>query len=64
MLHWLQFDNGDGPVVETARHNEPRRIDDTTAGRRWPLFCRAIAAEGFGSLLSLRCARTGSPSAP
>jgi hypothetical protein len=39
--------------LETLRHNEPRRIDGTTAERRWPLFCRATAAEGFGSLLSL-----------
>jgi GAF domain-containing protein len=52
-LHYLQFDGGDGPVVETLRHNEPRRIDDTTAERRWPMFCRAAAEAGFGSLMAL-----------
>lgn len=52
-LHYLQFDAGDGPVVETLRHNEPRRIDDTTDERRWPAFCRAAAEAGFCSLLSL-----------
>ncbi len=52
-LHRLQFDGGDGPVVETLRHNEPRRVDDTAAERRWPAFCRAAAAAGFGSCLAL-----------
>ncbi len=28
-LHRLQFDADTGPVVETLRHNEPRRVDDT-----------------------------------
>jgi len=52
-LHHLQFHDGDGPVVETLRHNEPRRIDDTTAERRWPAFCGAAATAGFRSLLAL-----------
>ena len=52
-LHSLQFDGGEGPVVETLRHNEPRRIDDTAAERRWPAFCRAAADAGFGSCLTL-----------
>lgn len=52
-LHRLQFDGGDGPVVETLRHNEPRRIDDTAAELRWPAFCGATAAAGFGSCLAL-----------
>jgi GAF domain-containing protein len=52
-LHRLQFDSGDGPVVETLRHNEPRRVDDTAAERRWPTFCRAAARAGFGSCLVL-----------
>src|SRR4051812_43323153 len=42
-LHRLQFDGDGGPVVETLRHNEPRRVDDTTAECRWPAFCRAAA---------------------
>jgi GAF domain-containing protein len=50
-LHHLQFDSGDGPVVETLRHNQPRRVDDTAAERRWPTFCGAAAGAGFGSCL-------------
>lgn len=52
-LHFLQFDAGDGPVVETLRHNEPRRIDDTPTERRWRALCRAAAEAGFRSLLAL-----------
>jgi GAF domain-containing protein len=52
-LHRLQFDSDDGPVAETLRHNEPRRVDDTAAERRWPAFCRAAAEAGFASCLVL-----------
>jgi GAF domain-containing protein len=52
-LHELQFGSGQGPVVETLRHNEPRRIDDMAAESRWPAFCRAAAEAGFGSCLAL-----------
>lgn len=53
-LHSLQFDDrGDGPVVETLRHNEPRRVDDTATESRWPAFCQAAAQAGFGSCLAL-----------
>ena len=38
---------------EALRHNEPRRIDDTSAERRWPEFCRAASRSGFGSCLAL-----------
>jgi GAF domain-containing protein len=39
--------------VETLRHNEPQRVDDTTAERRWPEFCRAAARAGLCSCLVL-----------
>jgi GAF domain-containing protein len=52
-LHDLQFDGGQGPVVEALRHNEPRRVDDMAAESRWPAFCRAAAEAGFGSCLAL-----------
>ncbi len=53
-LHRLQFHDGaGGPVAETLRHNEPRRIDDTGTERRWPEFCAAAARAGFGSCLAL-----------
>ncbi len=52
-LHRLQFGRDDGPVAETLRHNEPRRVDDSAAERRWPAFCRAAAEAGFASCLVL-----------
>ncbi len=52
-LHRLQFDGGAGPVVETLRHNEPRRVDDTSAEARWPAFCQAAGSAGFSSCLAL-----------
>lgn len=52
-LHDRQFDDGAGPVVEVLGHNEPRRIDDLATETRWPKFCQAAAAAGFGSLLAL-----------
>ncbi|HTQ89024.1 MAG TPA: GAF and ANTAR domain-containing protein [Streptosporangiaceae bacterium] len=52
-LHRLQLDDSAGPVLETLRHNEPRRVDDTTAECRWPEFCLAAAEAGFASCLVL-----------
>src|SRR5947207_4719094 len=52
-LHELQFSRAQGPVSETLRHNEPRRVDDTAAERRWPAFCQAAAGAGFASCLVL-----------
>lgn len=52
-LHRLQFDTDTGPVVETLRHTEPRRVDDTVAEQRWPEFCRAATGAGFRSCLAL-----------
>jgi transcriptional regulator with GAF, ATPase, and Fis domain len=51
-LHKIQFDSGNGPVVEALRYNEPRRIDDMAAERRWPTFSHAASA-GFASCLAL-----------
>jgi GAF domain-containing protein len=52
-LHRLQFDGDDGPVVETLRYSEPRRVDDAATECRWPAFCRAAARAGFASCLVL-----------
>ena len=52
-LHRLQVDDDGGPVVETLRHSEPRRVDDTAAESRWPAFCRAAVEAGFASCLVL-----------
>ena len=51
-LHQVQVDGG-GPVVESLRHNEPRRVDDMTAECRWTGFCQAAAEAGFASCLVL-----------
>ena len=60
-LHRRQSGDGDGPVAETLRHNEPRRVDDTAAERRWPGFCLAAAEAGSPAARRCRCAPTGSP---
>ncbi|MGI8445610.1 MAG: GAF and ANTAR domain-containing protein [Streptosporangiaceae bacterium] len=52
-LHRLQIGAGQGPLVETLRHNEPRQVNDTAGERRWPAFCQAAARAGFGSCLLL-----------
>jgi hypothetical protein len=49
-LHRRQVDHDGGPVVETLRHNEPRRVDDTAAECRWPAFCRGAAPAGAVAL--------------
>jgi GAF domain-containing protein len=52
-LHRLQFASGTGPVVETVRYNEARHVRDVSADPRWPTFCHAAAAAGFGSCITL-----------
>jgi GAF domain-containing protein len=52
-LHQLQMQTGDGPVAETLRFGEARRIDDAGAETRWPEVCAAMAAAGLRSCLAL-----------
>src|ERR1700722_16314376 len=52
-LHQLQMQTGDGPVAETLRFGEARRIDDASAETRWPQVCEAMAASGLRSCLAL-----------
>ncbi len=52
-LHRLQLDTGAGPVAETLRFGEARRIDDTASEERWPAVCAAMAAEDLRSCLIL-----------
>ena len=52
-LHRLQFASGTGPVVETLRYNEARHVRDVAADPRWPAFCQAASAAGFGSCITL-----------
>ncbi|MGI8445752.1 MAG: GAF domain-containing protein, partial [Streptosporangiaceae bacterium] len=52
-LHQLQLAGGEGPVVETLRHNEPRHVEATATEDRWAAFCQAAAQAGFGSCIVL-----------
>jgi len=52
-LHRLQMEAGTGPVAETLRFGEARRIDDTADEERWPEVCSAMTAEGLRSCLTL-----------
>ena len=52
-LHRLQLETGHGPVAETLRFGEARRIDDTANEERWPEVCSAMTAEGLRSCLIL-----------
>jgi GAF domain-containing protein len=52
-LHRLQLDTGAGPVAETLRFGEARRIDDSSSEERWPEVCSSMAAEGLRSCLTL-----------
>jgi hypothetical protein len=58
-LNQLQFDSGDGPLVEALRHGESRRIDDTAQESRWPAFCQVTVESGFG--WSPTCPRSARP---
>ena len=53
LLHALQFDAREGPVVETLRHAEPRRMDDPAEETRWPGFVAAAQEAGLCTCLVL-----------
>lgn len=59
-LHQIQLDSGAGPVAESLRFGESRRIDDAAAEERWPAICSAMAEQGLLSclVLPLRTDRT------
>jgi GAF domain-containing protein len=52
-LHRGQLLSGTGPVAETARYGEARRIDDADSEQRWPAACAEMAAAGYASCLAL-----------
>ena len=52
-LHEMQMHSGDGPIAETLRFGEARRIDDAAAETRWPEVCQAMTAGGLRSCLVL-----------
>lgn len=52
-LHRTQLDDGNGPVAESLRFGEARRIDDASAEDRWPAICSAMVTHGLLSCLVL-----------
>jgi GAF domain-containing protein len=52
-LHRRQLAGGSGPVADSLRFGEARRIDDATAEDRWPDVCSVMATDGFLSCLVL-----------
>lgn len=52
-LHQAQLESGAGPVVESLRYGEARRIDDAVAEERWPALCSAMIDQGLRSCLVL-----------
>jgi GAF domain-containing protein len=50
-LHRQQLESGGGPLLETIRSGEARRIDDVEQELRWPGACRAMAGLGLRSCL-------------
>lgn len=45
--------SGPDPVTEALRYREPRRLDDTASGDRWPAYTAHLRRHGFGSCLTL-----------
>ena len=48
-----QYETGVGPCLDSFRHRQIFRIDDTTKDDRWRAFCEAAAASGVRSTLSI-----------
>jgi GAF domain-containing protein len=59
--HDVQFAANEGPVVETLKHYEPRRVDDAAAERRWSEFTAAAVDSGLLSCLALPVRIDGEP---
>ena len=49
----LQYERGYGPCVDAGLAGQVMVIDDMTTEQRWPDYCRAVAARGVGSSLSI-----------
>lgn len=55
--------DGSGPIGDALRYREPRRVEDTRADDRWPLFTARLALHGYRSCLTLPVPTERSPSA-
>ena len=49
-----QYETGEGPCLDAARHHETVRCDDLRADDRWPRFARQAAGLGVLSVLSVQ----------
>lgn len=47
-----QYDTGQGPCLDAARHGEPFEIDDLALEGRWPAFVPRARSRGIESILS------------
>jgi transcriptional regulator with GAF, ATPase, and Fis domain len=50
----LQYEAGEGPCLDSARHHETVRSDDMREEPRWPRFARKAADLGILSMLSFQ----------
>jgi GAF domain-containing protein len=50
----VQYETGEGPCLDAARHQETVRSDDLRTDTRWPRFARQAAALGVRSMLSFQ----------
>ena len=48
-----QYETGIGPCLDSFRHRQVFRIDDTTKDDRWPPFSEACGAHGVRSTMSI-----------
>ena len=55
----VQYAAGTGPCLDGSRQQRSFRIDSTVDEERWGEFCRAAAAKGIHSVLSLPLAVAG-----
>lgn len=53
-LDQLQYQTGEGPCLNAARHHQTVRCDDMRAETRWPRFARQAAGLGVLSALSFQ----------
>ena len=53
-LDRVQYQAGEGPCLDAARHHETVRSDDLRAETRWPRFARQAADLGVLSVLSVQ----------
>jgi GAF domain-containing protein len=49
----MQYERGYGPCIDAGLAGQVFVIDDTATEQRWPNYCRAVAAHGIGSSLSM-----------